>query len=508
MIELVNLQSDCQHLRLTWDSESGLTLALDGVTQFVESTEYRFHECLAVVPLLFIPKIQSVFVGGGGDGLVATRLLQFDEVKRVVVCDYDSAVTDLAREQGELVNLNKGSMRDPRVEVVNMDAVTYLEKTDDKFDLVVCDFPDPLTEELGKLYSHEFYQLVYKRLTDSGALCIQTMMLPSTAALILNTVRQVFPNVRLFKTPYLEGGWSAFTLGFRNHGSDWPSERYRMVPDWTRYLNEDVVDKLFVLARDEIFHTDNINTLKNSLLVQLTACRVFNRLLTTPCKYNEQHRVVSLDAIHDLRLAKNPTGDLFLSFFKQAGKEQPTIVHVSRDLLDHYSELLRENHFSCNRSYTRLDYSINQKNLQLLKAWREQLGDNVTVEAYAGSAREHSEVASILESFFDKYSKCYFDLDERGQVMELIQLYLLVRNNSGDPIGIGILEPDDELLVELFYCKASGPEKLLAVVSLLLYIGSKYGSELQIRSVDESLTRILSSLQAEQIGVVNVFTNK
>jgi spermidine synthase len=64
-----------------------------------------------------------------------------------------------------LVTLNHDSFHDPRVTVVNGDAMPWLENSHDKYDSVIIDFPDPNNFALGKLYTTRFYRVLAQHLS-------------------------------------------------------------------------------------------------------------------------------------------------------------------------------------------------------------------------------------------------------------------------------------------------------------------------------------------------------
>lgn len=61
----------------------------------------------------------------------------------------------------------------PKVEVINQDAYIFLEQNQGYYDVIIIDLPDPKTIEIGRLYSHEFYQLCQKRLRPHGLIVSQ-----------------------------------------------------------------------------------------------------------------------------------------------------------------------------------------------------------------------------------------------------------------------------------------------------------------------------------------------
>src|SRR6201990_1166548 len=77
-----------------------------------------------------------------------------------------------------LARLNENSFRDPRVRVVNEDAMIWLEHDAGTpaatFDAAIVDYPDPNTFALGKLYTTRFYRLLKSRLAEGAAVSVQS----------------------------------------------------------------------------------------------------------------------------------------------------------------------------------------------------------------------------------------------------------------------------------------------------------------------------------------------
>lgn len=146
-------------------------LFLDGDLQFSSTDEYRYHE--ALVHPAVTPATRSVLILGGGDGLAAREVLKHPGVTRVVEVELDPSVLALAEHNLLLTQLNKGSLRDPRVQVVAADAMRWLRSARERFDTVVVDMPDPDSPATAKLYSEEFYGLAGQRLSPGGRMVVQ-----------------------------------------------------------------------------------------------------------------------------------------------------------------------------------------------------------------------------------------------------------------------------------------------------------------------------------------------
>lgn len=153
---------------------SGFRLYLNGGLQFASADEYRYHEALVHPAMGCIDEPRRVLILGGGDGLALREVLEHRAVERVTLVDLDPAMTDLARDFEPLARLNARSLSDPRVTVVNDDAMRWLASADQRFDVVIVDFPDPSNFSLGKLYTTNFYERVERVLDAQGVFAVQS----------------------------------------------------------------------------------------------------------------------------------------------------------------------------------------------------------------------------------------------------------------------------------------------------------------------------------------------
>jgi spermidine synthase len=152
-------------------SQPDVRLYLDGDLQFSSVDEYRYHEAL-VHPALS-GRRDRVLVLGGGDGLALREVLRYPDVRQATLVELDPDMIRLARHDPRLSRLNRHSFDDPRVRVVNQDAMTWLKSQRDRYDAVVVDMPDPDSTATAKLYSTEFYTLLHRVLGPGGRLVVQ-----------------------------------------------------------------------------------------------------------------------------------------------------------------------------------------------------------------------------------------------------------------------------------------------------------------------------------------------
>ena len=166
------IQSSYQRIVLT-EHQDSLDLFLNGRLQFSSTDEQRYHEALVHPVLSAADGTRRVFVGGGGDGLAAREILKWPSVESITLVDIDPIMTHLAKTNTRLAQLNRRSLLDSRVTVINDDAMGYLERSKQRFDVILLDFPDPTQLALGKLYSTRFYSAVREHLEPGGAVGVQ-----------------------------------------------------------------------------------------------------------------------------------------------------------------------------------------------------------------------------------------------------------------------------------------------------------------------------------------------
>lgn len=149
-------------------------LFLNGNLQFATSDEYRYHEALVHPAMHAVASPKRILILGGGDGLAAREVLRYPSVRQIMLVDLDASMTHLFSTSDLLIELNRASLKDPRVQVINADAFQWLRSNQQQFDVVIVDFPDPSNYSVGKLYSYSFYQLLRKALLPGAVTVIQS----------------------------------------------------------------------------------------------------------------------------------------------------------------------------------------------------------------------------------------------------------------------------------------------------------------------------------------------
>ena len=256
--------SPYQHIVVTRGA-SGHRLFLNGNLQFAERDEYRYHEALVHPVMAAHGAPRKVAVLGGGDGMAVREILKYPSVEGVTLVELDPNMTRLFTEHETLAALNGGSLKSPKVRIVNTDAFQWLQEQGETFDVIVVDFPDPTNFAIGKLYTSSFYALLDKRLSASGYAVIQTTS-PLIARKSFWTVATTIESVGLHATPY-----HAHVPSFGEWGYIIASRRpYRLpeaFPAGLRFLSAESLPLLFDFPLDMASVPTQVNRLSNQVLV-------------------------------------------------------------------------------------------------------------------------------------------------------------------------------------------------------------------------------------------------
>ena len=241
-------------------------LFLNGNLQFSSHDEYRYHEALVHPALSALPGAQRVLILGGGDGLAAREVLKYPNVKSVMLVDLDRRMTDLFRTNALLRQLNAGAFDNPKLKVANQDALKWLEGSDEVFDLVLIDFPDPSNHALGKLYSSAFYRLLDKHLSANGLAVVQATS-PFYARKSFWSVVATIEDAGFTTAPYHAyvpsfGEWGYIIAGRRPFA---PAPAY---PVPMRFLTLETQKLMFEFPADMTRVPAEVNRLNNQALVR------------------------------------------------------------------------------------------------------------------------------------------------------------------------------------------------------------------------------------------------
>lgn len=158
---------------------------LNGRLQFSSSDEFIYHSYLVNPVLAGSARHDNILIIGGGDGLALRDVLQW-QPKHVTLVDLDTELMQLFKKPheklphslaNEIETLNAASLRDERVNIISADAfiaIDTLLQSQQTFDAIIVDLPDPSHPDLNKLYSVNFYARLKQLLAGDGLIGIQS----------------------------------------------------------------------------------------------------------------------------------------------------------------------------------------------------------------------------------------------------------------------------------------------------------------------------------------------
>jgi spermidine synthase len=141
-VEIVEIVSSGRHLsQLLRHHKLGLVLTIDDVLQHAEAWQALYHEPLVHLAAAFVPEVKSALVLGGGSLFAARELLRYPTLERCVLVDHDPAVLQLmARHYPHA----RAVLSDERFIHVEDDAMSYMRRDNERFDLIANDALDLL----------------------------------------------------------------------------------------------------------------------------------------------------------------------------------------------------------------------------------------------------------------------------------------------------------------------------------------------------------------------------
>ncbi len=242
-----------------------LRLFLSSHLQFSSRDEYRYHEALVHPGLASFPA-RRVLVLGGGDGLAVREILKYPSVESITLVDLDPAMTRLFSTHPLLTRLNGGSLRSPRLHIINEDAFPWLERETGSWDFAVVDFPDPTNYSLGKLYTTAFYHLLARHLSVRGRAVVQStspLFARRSYWCIAETMKQagfaIYP-YHAYVPSFGEWGYVLGSLG--------PYAPPAALPAGLRFLTPRTLAQMFDFPSDMAPVPAEVNRLNDQVLVR------------------------------------------------------------------------------------------------------------------------------------------------------------------------------------------------------------------------------------------------
>lgn len=166
---LMETRTRFQDLEVHETPQFGKLFSLDGCFMTSERDEFYYHENIIHPAAVAHPAPKKVLVIGGGDGGSAEELLKHPSVEQVTLVELDDQVIDVAKAHFQ--SIHRGVFDDPRFKLVIGDGLKFIEQTQEKFDLIVLDLPDPIGPAEA-LYEEPFFRDCARALAPGGAMTL------------------------------------------------------------------------------------------------------------------------------------------------------------------------------------------------------------------------------------------------------------------------------------------------------------------------------------------------
>lgn len=152
----------CNNVIIANSDEFGRILFTDGELQSTSNDEkiyheYLIHPSLCIYYSLYNNTKLNVLILGGGEGATTRELLKYSKnsIKKIVWVDIDKDLVRLSRSH--LKYCDEKVYDDERVCLHYEDCNHFFKHSQDKFDIIICDLPDPDINDHDGLYSVTFW---------------------------------------------------------------------------------------------------------------------------------------------------------------------------------------------------------------------------------------------------------------------------------------------------------------------------------------------------------------
>lgn len=176
-------------------------LRVNGKTDAGDSPDNLTQRLLAHVPLLLHPAPRSVLVVGLGTGITLGTALLYP-IEQADAVEISPEVVDASRFFTEA---SGRALEDPRARLYVLDARTWLQATDRRYDVIISEPSNPWQTGNATLFTLDHYRLTKRRLAPSGVVCQWLpyyRMEEADFKAAIRTFQAVFPHTTL----WLSGG--------------------------------------------------------------------------------------------------------------------------------------------------------------------------------------------------------------------------------------------------------------------------------------------------------------
>ena len=166
---LYSEKSEYQQIDIFDTPEFGRVLALNGSVVLTERDEFIYDEMITHIPMAVHPNVRDILVIGAGDGGVVRELIRYEDVRRIDLVEMDPMVLDACRKY---LPENARGLDDERVHIFYDNALRFIRRKSEEYDLIIVDSMDPFGPSEG-YFTREFYGICYHALREDGIMVNQ-----------------------------------------------------------------------------------------------------------------------------------------------------------------------------------------------------------------------------------------------------------------------------------------------------------------------------------------------
>ena len=196
---LVDLREGSAGAVAVVSNHGGLVIKVNNHYTLGGSASAQDERRQGLLPLLLHPRPREVYYLGMGTGITASAGL-IPGVERVTVCELVPDVIRMARRH--FTPFTGGLFTDRRVRILAEDGRTFLQATDERFDVIVSDLFVPWEARAGSLYSLEHFRSARDHLKPGGSFA-QWLPLYQLSRqefdIIARTMLEVFPEITVWR---------------------------------------------------------------------------------------------------------------------------------------------------------------------------------------------------------------------------------------------------------------------------------------------------------------------
>ncbi|BFI91203.1 polyamine aminopropyltransferase [Enterobacterales bacterium endosymbiont of Anomoneura mori] len=207
-----------QNLLIFYNSFLGRVMILDNIVQTTEKDEFIYHEMITHIPLVTNYKAKKILIIGGSDGGVLREVVKHKNIEQIYMVEIDKELIKYCKKY--LPNHSAGSYNDKRLKLIIEDGNKFVNKTKEKFDVIISDCTDPVGP--GKnLFDPIFYKNCANILNKNGIFVSQNGIFLFQKEEIINSfnnLKKYFKDVYFYQAsiPTYYGGVMNFSWSTQN----------------------------------------------------------------------------------------------------------------------------------------------------------------------------------------------------------------------------------------------------------------------------------------------------